>query len=52
MKVLRTLADRLLVRIDALDRIAGNAFERCEAVVDRKDELFDGEGRVGAFEKV
>ena len=52
MKVLRALADRLLVRIDALDGIAGNAFKRCEAVVDRKDELFDGEGRVGTFEKV
>ena len=49
MKVLRALADRLLVRIDALDRIAGNAFKHCKAMVDRKDELFDGEGRVGAF---
>ena len=52
MKVLRALADRLFVRIDALDRIAGNAFKRCKAVVDRKDELFNGERRVGAFEKV
>ena len=52
MQVLRALADRLFVRIDALDRLAGNALERCKAMVDRKDELFYGEGRVGAFEKV
>ena len=52
MEVLHAVADRLLVRIDALERIPGYALERGEGVFDRKDEFFDGEGRVGAFEKV